>query len=187
MGAGSRHPHASKYGLAIVIVHHTRKSGSDVDSFEKVSGTLGLSGAADTTMVLDRDRNGATLYGRGRDIEEIESAVEFNNETCRWQVLGQATQVRRTDERSAILQALYEADEAMGPREIAVATGAERNNVDQLLYKRVKGVEVHKAKRGRYIHPDRLDLIDPEPTTLGKNGKKIRHQEGGDPEDPTGG
>ena len=33
--------------------------------FEKVSGTLGLTGAADTTIVLDRDSNGATIYGRG--------------------------------------------------------------------------------------------------------------------------
>ena len=41
-------------------------------------------------MVPDRDGNGATLYGRGRDIEEIESAVEFNKETCRWHVLGRS-------------------------------------------------------------------------------------------------
>ena len=174
---------ASKYGLAIVIVHHTRKSGSDVDPFEKVSGTLGLSGAADTTIVLDRDGNGATLYGRGRDIEEIESAVEFSKETCRWHVLGQVTEVRRTDERSAILEVLHEADEAMGPRAIAVATGAARNNVDQLLYKMMKDGEIRKAKRGRYIHPDRLDLIEPDPFTPGKNDKKIRSDEAADSED----
>ena len=33
---------ASEYRVAIVVVTHTRKSGSDVDPFEKVSGTLGL-------------------------------------------------------------------------------------------------------------------------------------------------
>ena len=36
-------------GVAIVVVHHTRKSGAEDDPFETVSGTLGLSGAADTT------------------------------------------------------------------------------------------------------------------------------------------
>ncbi len=102
-------------------------------------------------------------------------------------MLGQATQVRRTDERSAILEVLHEADDAMGPREIAVATGADRNNVDQLLYKMMKEGEIRKAKRGRYIHPDRLDLIEPEPSTPGKNGKKIRSQEAADPEDASGG
>ena len=91
---------ASEFQIAIVIVHHTRKSGSDVDPFRKdVSGTLGLSGAADTCIILDRDGSGATLYGRGRDVEEIEAAVEFDRNTCRWRILGAASDVRRTDER----------------------------------------------------------------------------------------
>ena len=100
---------ASQYNVAVVIVTHTRKSGSEVDPFEKVSGTLGLSGGADTTMVLDRDGNGATIYGRGRDIEEIESAVEFDRLTCRWRVQGTASEVRRSDERSEILTILDDA------------------------------------------------------------------------------
>ena len=75
----------------------------EADPFEKVSGTLGLSGAADTTIILDRDQNGCTLYGRGRDIEEIETAVQFDaSSTCRWR-LGEGGEVRRTDERSVIL------------------------------------------------------------------------------------
>jgi hypothetical protein len=150
---------ASEYAVAIVVVHHTRKGGSDGDPFEKVSGTLGLTGAADTTIVLDRDGNGATLYGRGRDIEEIETAVEFNKGDCRWFVMGVASEVRRTDERSVILNALVEADEPMGPRELSIATGASRNNIDQLLYKMAKAGEVLKAGRGRYIHPTRSNLI----------------------------
>lgn len=170
---------ASECGVGIVVVHHTRKGGSDVDPFEKVSGTLGLSGAADTTIVLDRDSNGATIYGRGRDIEEIESAVEFNKGDCRWFVLGKAAEVRRTDERAAILAALHNADELMGPREISIATGADRNNVDQLLYKMAKAGEVIKAKRGWYIHPERADLIEGQLSTPSKNNKKIRNGGGG--------
>lgn len=150
---------ASEFGVAIVVVHHTRKGGSDVDPFEKVSGTLGLSGAADTTIVLDRDGNGATLYGRGRDIEEIESAVEFNKGDCRWFVMGKAEDVRRTDERSSILTVLFEADEPMTPADIAGAIGQPRNNVRQLLFKMGKAGEVRKLPgRGRYIHPMRADL-----------------------------
>lgn len=145
---------ASEFGVAIVVVHHTRKGGSDVDPFEKVSGTLGLSGAADTTIVLDRDSNGATLYGRGRDIEEIESAVEFNKGDCRWFVLGKAEEVRRTDERTLILHALIEAGEPMSPADLAAATGMKSNNVRQLLFKMAAGGQVVKAKRGQYAHPD---------------------------------
>jgi hypothetical protein len=174
---------ASEFGVAIIVVHHTRKGGSDSgDPFEKVSGTLGLSGAADTTIVLDRDGNGATIYGRGRDIEEIESAVEFNKGDCRWFVIGRAEEVRRTDERSRILDMLIDADEPMGPREISIATEANRNNVDQLLYKMSKAGQVLKAERGRYIHPERSDLIAAQAPTPGKNSKKIRDGGGTDME-----
>jgi hypothetical protein len=146
---------AMETGVAIVVVHHTRKSGAEADPFEKVSGTLGLSGAADTTIILDRDQNGCTLYGRGRDIEEIETAVDFDRHSCRWRALGDAAQVRRTDERSVILTMLADNREPMSPAEIADALGLPRNNVKQLLFKMAKAGEVVKiGGKGWYAHPD---------------------------------
>jgi hypothetical protein len=164
---------ASENGVAVVVVHHLRKSAGEVDPFEKVSGTLGLSGAADTVLILDRDGQGCTLYGRGRDIEEIERAIEFDRQTCRWRVLGEAVEVRRTAERGAILDVLKEADEPLTPGAIAISTGMSRNNVDQLLFKMAKDGDVLKAKRGCYIHPDRTDLIaDKNADKNDKNDKK---------------
>lgn len=168
---------AMETGVAISIVHHTRKSAADVDPFEKVSGTLGLSGAADTTLILDRDSNGCTLYGRGRDIEEIETAVQFDKLTCRWAALGNASEVRRTDERAEILSVLIEATEPMNPRDLSIACEMPRNNTDQLLFKMAKAGEVLKAGRGQYVHPERIDLI-PAHVSPHKKDKKIRS--GGD-------
>jgi len=174
---------AMETGVAIVVVHHTRKSGAEADPFEKVSGTLGLSGAADTTIILDRDQNGVTLYGRGRDIEEIETAVQFEKLTCRWRALGNAHEVRRTDERGAILTVLTDATEPMNPRDIAIEADMKRNNVDRLLGKMAKAGEIVKAGRGLYVHPDRTDLLTDDHThTPGKNGKKVRSYE--DKDDP---
>ena len=45
------------------------------------------------------DGNGCSLYGRGRDIQEYEQAVTFSKENCRWTIQGDASEVRRTDER----------------------------------------------------------------------------------------
>jgi hypothetical protein len=150
------------------VAHHTRKSGGEYDPFEKVSGTLGLSGAADTTIILDRDGNGATLYGRGRDIEEIEAAVTFNRDACRWQILGEAAEVRRSDERGVILQALQDADEPMSPKDIMLAAElTNRNAVDILLFKMAKAGEVEKVGRGLYSIPGKIH-------TPGKNGKMER-------------
>jgi hypothetical protein len=69
------------------------------DPFDTVSGTHGLTCAADTILILKRSANGVTLYARGRDIEEAELAVQFNRNTCKWTILGQAADVHRSDER----------------------------------------------------------------------------------------
>ena len=155
---------AMDHGIAVIGLHHTRKGGAD-DPLEALSGSNGLSACADTTLVLDRDQNGCTLYGRGRDIEEIETAVQFEKATCRWRALGKASDVRRTDERSVILELLADNREPMSPSEIADALGLPRNNVKQLLFKMAKAGEVEKSgKRGHYAHPDHAGYAG-HPTT----------------------
>jgi hypothetical protein len=146
---------ATEHRTAVLCLHHTRKGGAD-DPLEALSGSNGLSACADTTLLLDRDGSGITLYVRGRDVEERESALNFLSGN--WNLIGDASAVRRTEERSKILDALMDADQAMGPRELAIAAEMPRNNVDQLLFKMAKAGEVEKARRGRYIHPKRGDL-----------------------------
>jgi AAA domain len=69
---------ADAYGVAVVLVHHVRKAGSE-DFLEMVSGTNGLAGAADETMVLKRARGQAdgALFATGRDVDEAEYALAF--------------------------------------------------------------------------------------------------------------
>ena len=62
---------ADSLQIAIVLVHHTRKS-SDDDPFNMISGSTGLSGCVDGSMVLLESKRGsrkAVLHCIGRDIE----------------------------------------------------------------------------------------------------------------------
>ncbi|WP_225138490.1 helicase RepA family protein [Bradyrhizobium yuanmingense] len=62
---------SGEHGLTTILVTHLRKmEGSSGGPIEQVSGTTGITGAADMIVVLDRDEKGAKLYGRGRDAEE---------------------------------------------------------------------------------------------------------------------
>src|SRR5215813_12589284 len=106
---------ANETGVAIVVVHHLRKADSD-DAFDTISGTLGLTGAPDTVLVLKRDSSGnLVLHGRGRDLVEIEKAMTFDRDGCTWKVAGEADAVRRSTERAAVLSAITEANEPIGP------------------------------------------------------------------------
>lgn len=151
---------AAEKGVAIVLVHHVRKLDAD-DPIDKVSGTLGLTGCADTTLVLDRKGGGScTLYGRGRDTEEIEQAVEFGKESCRWSILGDAGRVQRSDQRQAILDVLAEAGEPVGPTDIGAAADMQVGNVRKLLFYMARDGQVEKVGRGRYQLPGGNDGND---------------------------
>ena len=82
---------ADAHQVAIVIVTHTRKMGAD-DAFDTVAGSTGLTGAADTTLVLRRGRGDASaiLHVTGRDVEESEYALTFEPLTGAWTLDGNA-------------------------------------------------------------------------------------------------
>lgn len=142
--------YAGEHRLAIVLVTHTRKMAAD-DPLEAVSGTNGVTGAADAVLVLNRDAKGTTLYGRGRDIEEIETAMRFD--TGRWGILGDADEVRKSDERRKIIVALKESGEEIGPKAIADLAGMNATNVRALLRKMVKSGEITQPRVGFYSVP----------------------------------
>jgi hypothetical protein len=153
---------AGELGLSIIIAHHDRKMGAD-DVFDTVSGTLGLTGGVDTIALLKRSGQGVTLHIQGRDMEEeIEKAVRFDRETCRWVILGEAVEVHRSNARKAVLTALTSVTTGLTVKEIMSATGLDkRSAVDQLLYRMGKDGEIIRSARGRYALPQyALDALE---------------------------
>jgi len=145
---------ASEFAVAIVLIHHTRKTAAD-DYLESISGTNGLTGGSDAVIVLERQGDGSTVFkGRGRDIEEFELAVRFDKDECRWRVLGDPTETRQSDTRSKILDHMREAGWFMTPAEIAANTGLRPNVVSQQLFQMVKAGQVRRAGRGKYGLPE---------------------------------
>ena len=62
---------SDKFGIAVVVVHHVRKMKDANDPFNEVTGSTGITGAADTSFILKRSRSSemGTLLATGRDIE----------------------------------------------------------------------------------------------------------------------
>ena len=71
---------ADKLNIAILLVHHTRKLVDHNDPLNNVSGTTGIAGVVDSTLVLikeNRNSNVATLTCVGREIEQKELKLRF--------------------------------------------------------------------------------------------------------------
>lgn len=80
---------ADELKITILLVHHLRKQG-DSDPLNKLSGSTGISGAADAAYILDvsrRSQNGATLFCTGRDIDYREIELRFCKEKFLWEVV----------------------------------------------------------------------------------------------------
>jgi AAA domain len=153
---------ATENRIAVLGLHHTKKGGAE-DPLEALSGSNGLSACADTTIVLDSNASGKTLYVRGRDVEEKETAVIFAGGA--WTGLGNAVDVRRSDERSVIIEALTDNAEAMAPAELAAALGKTSNNIRQLLFKMANAGEVYRVGKNRYW----VEPVDPRNTDNASN------------------
>lgn len=78
---------ADEYGIGVVVTHHDRKKTSE-DFVDMVSGTKGVTGAADTILYLTRERGSTSgrLRCESRDVEECTYDMEFIKELGRWQI-----------------------------------------------------------------------------------------------------
>jgi len=160
---------ANELGLAIVVVHHTRKMAAD-DLMEMVSGSYGVSGAVDTILVMATKASGTVLDIRGRDVESAELAIEFNKNTCRWRVLGNAAEVHVSEQRAKILAALKEAGQPMTIAALAEAIGTKRNPLEVLLGRMTRDGEIQRLAKGLYAHRDYTP--PPNDTPLGEEKRR---------------
>jgi len=135
---------AFDHHLCLLVVHHERKGLAD-DWLDAVSGSTGLTGAADAVLLLRRARGqaDAELLVTGRDMEEQSLALRFDR-GC-WQLLGKAEEVQLSERRREILQALQLARQQgrrLTPKQIADELGAERSTVRKALSRMIADHQV---------------------------------------------
>jgi hypothetical protein len=145
---------AGDYGIGIILVHHLRKAIAD-DDFDTISGTLGLTGKADTNLILKRARGeaDAILKGTGRDLDEdIDFNLKFDPSNAIWNIVSRDTkEYTINQEREDILKTLQENKEGIKISEISIITGRKMQNLRQILYRMKKEGIVILTKDDKYI------------------------------------
>lgn len=123
---------ADSVGICLLLVHHTRKQKSN-DTFDMISGTNGLLGAADGAFILhkeNRTSNKATLEVSGRDQQEQKILLMRNEETLSWDFESAETELWKTPPEP-LLEKVAEFITAENPEWTGTATElAERLGVD---------------------------------------------------------
>ena len=149
-------------GSAILVVHHTRKA--EVSDFaEASSGTNGLTGAADTIILLKRNRqeSTATLHVTSRDAKEGEYELNFGNNGV-WSLSGgslnAAAQAAESTAQIAnlgdlsrdVIDFVLTAEDGVTAPDVAAALNISAANARVYLSRAASARRVHKLRRGVY-------------------------------------
>lgn len=143
---------ALKHHVAIVVLHHLTKNRAGTDAIESLSGTTGISAAADAVWILSRERNqeAGELQIMGRDVMEQNIAVTLSSLTLTWQAVGAADDVALREGQRRVFEALKALAAPSTPSDIAAHTG-EKLGAVKMRCVRMKGDGLLiSPKPGRY-------------------------------------
>ena len=148
-------------GSSLVIVHHTRKSEGG-DFLDAVSGTQGIAGAADTVLVLKRDRHDktATLQVTSRDAEEGEYSLTMTDGT--WNLNGgdlvasaaAAQSVKQTkgvgDRMAEVIETVGRFPQGIKPKDLATLMSIDDGQARTYLRRAFESDRISNPSRGLY-------------------------------------
>ena len=103
---------ASKNTASIVLVHHFKKGSQGMDPMERIGGSTGVTGSADTLITMERDRRTdkeAIFTITGRDVSMQEFKCSFHNGIWRYEGAiadNEAEAFREKYERNPIVQTI---------------------------------------------------------------------------------
>ena len=121
--------------ITILIADHTRKTSMGfADPIDDVMGSTSKSRALDAVLAIYKEQGkaGAILKGRGRETEEIDLALEFDQITGCWQSKGNTTLLQLTEARNEIIDFLALAGKSQLTT-IAAGVGKDKGNTSRRL------------------------------------------------------
>lgn len=140
---------ADRLGICILLIHHLRKAIAD-DVFDTLSGSLGLTGAADGILVLENSRGNTILHVTGRDVEQAEYAIELDRQSLTWRLLGPVAEVKSTHDQQLIFDTLRDSPDPLSPKEIAELTGLKVGSIKKVLIKFREDGSIQRTQHGKY-------------------------------------
>jgi hypothetical protein len=170
---------AHQFNVAILVIHHLRKMDAD-DPMDQVSGTTGLTGGVDGSVVLTRRRGeaDAVLHVTGRDIEDdTPLALNWDMQTATWLTTGHAAPDTATDDSQDVLDVVF-GTAGLTARQIADKLDDSYQNVRQVINRMVKRGELEQVggnRRDGYLYgaPDVTVVTDVMDVTGGNTTNSV--------------
>ena len=143
--------------VSMLIVHHLRKMETE-DRFDDISGTYGISGAADGLLLLIREAGEylGELRISGRDMDSKGYAMKFNPDILTWNLMGDACELQTTAKKQKLFNTIKEYGRKQGISRKMIVEKSELSvdYVKRMLPYILQGGQVVRAGRGLYKWSD---------------------------------
>ena len=148
---------ATKYEIAIVLVHHITKRKED-DVFDEINGSTGIQSNMDSMIVISSDRTkgkNPILYCIPKDGEPQQFEIALNPK-CLWENLGKPGMAALTKIQNAITKAMKDNSERTSKEiivKVQVDNGKENwtdKHIQKEVTRLVEKSYLMKIKRGHY-------------------------------------
>ena len=148
---------ATKYEIAIVLVHHITKRKED-DVFDEINGSTGIQSNMDSMIVISSDRTkgkNPILYCIPKDGEPQQFEIALNP-NCLWENLGKPGMAALTKIQNAITKAMKDNSERTSKEiivKVQVDNGKENwtdKHIQKEVTRLVEKSYLMKIKRGHY-------------------------------------
>lgn len=158
------------HGICLLVVHHTRKMES-ADSFDMISGTNGLLGAADGAFVMQKEKrteNKAVLEVAGRDQQDQRLLLNFNRELCLWELTKAETELWK-EPNDPVLEAIAKVVSEEQPEWSGTATDLLQQLLELTMQPNVLTRKLNISMERLYV-----DYHISYESSRGHGGRKIR-------------
>ena len=159
---------AIQNNITIACVSHLSKAQQEYN-FDRIQGSVGVQGISDFMWLIDRgdNSNQASIIGRGRDMNDFEYAVKWNEDKWQYDFTGNLQMVQLTENRRQVIDAMNilskEKDE-IAPRDVCkyyeVSVQSKDGKRISKTMQRMEGdFELIKGQKfGTYKLPNKTEL-----------------------------
>ena len=187
---------SSECNVLIIVVHHLKKGRVD-DAIDSISGSFGVSGAADGAIIIGKEGDIVKVESRMRDIADFEFELIKEGTSPMWKPAITAAEMYMPSEgtkTSSVLLALNAAACCLTAGDISVRTNISEKNVATYLLRLMKNNTVCRPYRGAYMavglkYRDRIhgvvDLLKRCPKTIATNEIKAQYAPNSAPPEAT--
>ena len=131
------HSIVKNMNVSIIVIHHDKQS-EEGDWANKISGSSGIIGTADTLMRLSVTKRGSkegNLQVTGRDVEDVELSLKLEESLMHWCIDKKRDEKPLPPLHKEVLNLIPDAPETTSSKSISESLSKEQSQISEILTK----------------------------------------------------